>query len=357
MSRFIQLHVLTSYPPSNLNRDDTGRPKTAVIGDCTRLRISSQSLKRAWRTSDIFESTLKGHIGTRTKEMGISVYQSLTKQGVGEKNAREWAKTIASQFGKLKSDKKTENNEDLHVEQLVHFNPEEEKAIADLVTQLVASAIAPTEDDLKLLRKQHTAVDIAMFGRMLASSPAFNTEAAIQVAHAITVHKAAVEDDYFIAVDDLNTGEEDSGAAHIGELGFGAGVFYLYICIDRELLQKNLGGDVVLTQKALNAFVQAVTKVSPTGKQNSFASRAYAGFVLAEKGDQQPRSLAQAFLKPVKPNPEKDEDTMTRAIKELTKRRDNFNTVYGDCADASVQFSLESPVEGSLSAIAKFVAE
>lgn len=356
MSRFIQLHILTSYPSSNLNRDDTGRPKTAVIGDCTRLRISSQSLKRAWRTSDIFESALKGHIGTRTKEMGISVYQSLTKQGVGEKNAREWAKTIASQFGKLKSDKKTENNEDLHVEQLVHFNPEEEKAIADLVNQLVASATAPTEDDLKLLRKQHTAVDIAMFGRMLASSPAFNTEAAIQVAHAITVHKAAVEDDYFIAVDDLNTGEAGKGAAHIGELGFGAGVFYLYICIDRELLQKNLGGDAELTQKALNVFVQAVTKVSPTGKQNSFASRAYAGFVLAEKGDQQPRSLAQAFLKPVKRNQEKGEDTMTRAIKELTKRRDNFNTVYGVCADTSAQFNVETG-EGSLSDIVQFIAE
>ncbi len=356
MSRFIQLHILTSYPPSNLNRDDTGRPKTAVIGDCTRLRISSQSLKRAWRTSDIFESALKGHIGTRTKEMGISVYQSLTKQGVSEKNAREWAKTIASQFGKLKSDKKTENNEDLHVEQLVHFNPEEEKAIADLVTRLVATATAPTEDDLNLLRKQHTAVDIAMFGRMLASSPAFNTEAAIQVAHAITVHKAAVEDDYFIAVDDLNTGEEDSGAAHIGELGFGAGVFYSYICINRELLQANLGGDAELTQKALNAFVQAVTKVSPTGKQNSFASRAYAGFVLAEKGDQQPRSLAQAFLKPVKPNQENGEDTMTRAIKELTTRRDNFNTVYGECADTSAQFNVETGV-GSLSDIAKFIAE
>jgi CRISPR system Cascade subunit CasC len=356
MSRFVQLHILTSYPPSNLNRDDTGRPKTAVIGDCTRLRISSQSLKRAWRTSDIFESALKGHIGTRTKEMGISVYQSLTKQGVGEKKAREWAKTIASQFGKLKSDKKTENNEDLHVEQLVHFNPEEEKAIADLVAQLVASATAPTEDDLKLLRKQHTAVDIAMFGRMLASSPAFNTEAAIQVAHAITVNKATVEDDYFTAVDDLNTGEEDSGAAHIGELGFGAGVFYLYICIDRTLLQKSLGGDAELTQKALNAFVQAVTKVSPTGKQNSFASRAYAGFVLAEKGDQQPRSLAQAFLKPVKPNQENGEDTLTRAIKELTKRRDNFNTVYGNCADTSAQFNVETG-EGNLSAIADFIAK
>lgn len=351
MSRFIQLHILTSYPPSNLNRDDTGRPKTAVVGDCTRLRISSQSLKRAWRTSDIFESTLKGHIGTRTKEMGISVYQSLTKQGISEKNAREWAKLIACQFGKPKSDKKTENNEDLHVEQLVHFNPEEEQAIANLVTKLVATEIAPTDDDLKLLRKQHTAVDIAMFGRMLASTPAFNTEAAVQVAHAITVHKAAVEDDYFIAVDDLNNGEANRGAAHIGEAGFGAGVFYLYLCINRELLQQNLGGDAVLTQQALNALLNAVTKVSPTGKQNSFASRAYAGFVLAEKGDQQPRTLAQAFLKPVK-----DQDTLGRAIAELSKRRDNYNAVYGDCADASAQFNVETG-EGSLSKIADFIAE
>jgi CRISPR system Cascade subunit CasC len=350
MSRFIQLHILTSYPPSNLNRDDTGRPKTAVVGDCTRLRISSQSLKRAWRTSDIFESSLKGHIGTRTKEMGINVYQSLRQQGVSEKNAREWAKAIATQFGKLKSDKKTEDNEDLHVEQLVHFNPEEEQAIANLVTQLADTGTAPTEDDLKLLRKQHTAVDIAMFGRMLASSPSFNTEAAVQVAHAITVHKAAVEDDYFIAVDDLNNGEADRGAAHIGEAGFGAGVFYLYICINREQLQQNLGGDAVLTQQALNALLNAVTKVSPTGKQNSFASRAYAGFVLAEKGDQQPRTLAQAFLKPVK-----DQDTLGRAILELNKRRENFNAVYGDCADAIAQFNVETG-EGSLSKIADFIA-
>ncbi len=351
MSRFIQLHVLTSYPPSNLNRDDTGRPKTAVVGDSMRLRISSQSLKRAWRTSDIFESSLKGHIGTRTKEIGIGIYQALIEKGVSEKNSREWTKTIVSKFGKLKSDKKTENNEDLHVEQLVHFSPDEEKAIEQLVAKLIASGTAPTEEDLNLLRKNHSAVDIAMFGRMLASSPAFNTEAAVQVAHAITVHKAAVEDDYFIAVDDLNNGEVDRGAAHIGEAGFGAGVFYLYLCINRELLKQNLGGDEALTQQALNALINAVTKVSPTGKQNSFGSRAYAGYVLAEKGDQQPRSLAQAFLKPVK-----DADTLGRAIAELTKRRDNFNFVYGACAEANAEFNVEAGT-GSLDKIVSFVSQ
>lgn len=354
MSRFVQLHILTSYPPSNLNRDDTGRPKTAVVGDCTRLRISSQSLKRAWRTSDVFETALKGHIGTRTKEMGVEVFNALIAKGIGEKNAREWAKSIAAQFGKAKSDKKTDKNEDLHVEQLVHFSPEERQAIDALVISLAAADTAPVAGELQLLRKQETAVDIAMFGRMLAGSPSFNTEAAIQVAHAITVHKAAVEDDYFIAVDDLNKGDVDRGAAHIGEAGFGAGVFYLYICIDRELLRKNLGDDDALTKKALNAFVNAVTKVSPTGKQNSFASRAYAGYVLAEKGSQQPRTLQQAFLRAVTADAKKGENTLIRAIAELSKRRTNFDKVYGACSDAHFQIDVETG-EGTLAGLVDFV--
>lgn len=55
MTTFIQLHLLTAYPAANLNRDDTGAPKTVVLGGAKRLRISSQSLKRAWRTSELFE--------------------------------------------------------------------------------------------------------------------------------------------------------------------------------------------------------------------------------------------------------------------------------------------------------------
>lgn len=351
MSRFIQLHLLVSYPPSNLNRDDTGRPKTAIVGDANRLRISSQSLKRAWRTSDEFECAMGSHVGVRTKEMGVKIFNALLEKGIDEKKAREWAKLIASRFGKLKSDKKTENNQDLHVEQLVHFSPEEQASIETLVAEIASAGIAPTNDQLKLLSKPKQAVDIAMFGRMLASSPAFNMEAAIQVAHAITIHKVAVEDDYFTAVDDLNNGDEDSGSAHIGESGFGAGVFYLYVCINRELLQSNLGDDTKLTQKSLHAFINAATKVSPTGKQNSFASRAYAAYVLAEKGNQQPRSLAQAFLKPIT-----GADMLERAVKELTKRVTNFDRVYGKCAEARESFNVETG-EGSLEKLIHFVTE
>ncbi len=193
-----------------------------------------------------------------------------------------------------------------------------------------------------------------MFGRMLADTPAFNTEAAVQVAHAITVHKSAVEDDFFSAVDDLNKGLEDKGAGHIGERGYGAGLFYLYVCINRELLQANLGGDVALTAQALDALLHAITQVSPTGMQNSFGSRAYASYLLAEKGNQQPRSLVQAFLKPIKPYG--DRDMLALAVEALTARCENFDKVYGACADSRYSFDVEKGI-GSLNGAADFVKE
>jgi CRISPR system Cascade subunit CasC len=351
MSRFVQLHLLTSYPPSNLNRDDTGRPKTALVGDANRLRISSQSQKRAWRTSDAFEAALAGHLGTRTKLKGKEVFAALKAGDISEKDARDWAKEIAKQFGKLKSEKKTENDADLEIEQLAHFSPEEKDAIDALVKILIERKKGPLEEELKLLRHPSRAVDIAMFGRMLADAAEFNVEAAVQVAHAITVHKAAVEDDYFSAVDDLNK-REQTGASHIGERGYGAGLFYLYIAIDRELLQKNLGGDQVLCGKALQALINAVTKVSPTGMQNSFASRAYASYVLAEKGDQQPRSLAQAYLKPVKPYG--DDDIFQKSVSAIEIRQKNFDAVYGACADGRYTVNVETG-KGSIAGLIDFV--
>lgn len=332
MSRFIQLHLLTSYPPSNLNRDDLGRPKSALVGGVQRLRISSQALKRAWRTSDSFKTALDGHLGVRTKEMGTRVWRELTGAGIADKPAREWARAIAERFGKLKDAKKTEHNADLEIEQLAHFGPEEQAAIDGLTKALIGRKSEPTEEELQLLRKPRTAVDIALFGRMLAANPAFNVEAAAQVAHAITVHKAAIEDDYFAAVDDLNKGDEDRGAGHIGEMGFGAGVYYLYVCINRALLDENLGGDTGLRNRALGALLEAASKTAPTGKQNSFASRAYASCIVAEKGDRQPRSLAAAFLRPVR---DRDNlDATGSAIDALLRKRESFDAMYGATSDA-----------------------
>jgi len=350
MSQFIQLHVLTSYPPSNLNRDDLGRPKSATIGGATRLRISSQSQKRAWRTSDLFSSALKGHVGVRTKMMGEHVYTELVKKGVKDKQAHEWAGMIAKQFGELRG-KREKANEQLHIEQLAHFGPQEQAAIDALVETLAQTQSAPTDEQLALLRGPQAAVDIALFGRMLAAKPRFNIEAAAQVAHAFTVHRADVDGDYYTAVDDLRPRDEDLGAGHIGETGFGAGVYYLYVCINRDLLDRNLAGDTELRNRALEALLQAITQVSPTGKQNSFASRAYASYVLAEKGDAQPRSLSLAFVKPMRPN---DGDQVSAAVRALTEKCENMDKVYGPCAGARRSMNAETG-EGSLKDITAFV--
>lgn len=356
MSTFIQLHLLTSYPPSNLNRDDLGRPKTAVMGGKTRLRVSSQSLKRAWRTSEVFESALGEHIGKRTKRMGVEIYKALCSKGVADTKAKEFAKRIVEFFGAAESPDKQEPLKELESSQLVHFNQSEFKAIFDLTEKIAREGELDTDELKRLVAKRYD-VDVAMFGRMLTGKEVVkvtqNTEAAVQVAHAITVHEVAVEDDYFTAVDDLNKGEEDAGAAHIGETEFSAGVFYLYLCINRDLLLENLGGDqqLELANKALAALVEAAAKVAPSGKQNSFASRAYASYIMAEKGEQQPRSLSVAFLKPVR-----GEDVMTKAIAELGAKREAMEKVYGPCADGFRTMNAETG-EGGLQEIISFVKE
>ncbi|WP_089941176.1 type I-E CRISPR-associated protein Cas7/Cse4/CasC [Candidatus Entotheonella palauensis] len=350
MNRFLQLHLLTSYPPSNLNRDDLGRPKTAMMGGATRLRVSSQSLKRAWRTSELFQTALGGHVGTRSKEKGRDVYKALQAKGIGDKKAFEWAKQIAGVFGKSKRANKDDPLEELDIEQLAHFSPEEQAVIEALIDRLAESQTAPSEDDLALLRHQHTAADIALFGRMLASQPSYNTEAAAQVAHAISVHRVQVEDDFFTAVDDLNLGVEDVGAGHMGETEFGAAVYYLYLCINRELLEENLGGDSDLTARTLSALLECVATIAPTGKQNSFASRAYASYAMAEKGNQQPRSLSVAYLKPIDGT-----DILTGAIGALEAKREKMAAVYGPCASDYYVMNAETG-EGSLAELIAFAA-
>jgi CRISPR system Cascade subunit CasC len=346
MTTFIQLHLLTSYPPANLNRDDLGRPKTAVMGGVQRLRVSSQSLKRAWRTSALFQDALKGHVGTRTKEMGTRVRDRLKEAGIAEADAGKWAAAVAERFGKLKGDGG-------EIEQLAHFSPAEVAAVDALTGILISERRPPREDELdKLLQASHSAADIGLFGRMLAANPVFNTEAAAQVAHAISVHKVAVEDDYFTAVDDLNRGEEDMGAGHIGETEFAAGLFYLYVCVDRDLLRRNLREDDKLASIALRVLTEAAATVAPTGKQNSFASRAYASYVLAEKGTRQPRSLSVAFLKPVF-----GPDMLVEAIAALERTRANMDKVYGDLSDVPPYIVNVATGEGRLADLRTFVNE
>lgn len=415
MPRFVQLHILTSYPPANLNRDDLGRPKTAWMGGAERLRVSSQSLKRAWRTSEVFKNELDAdrplplskafldaldeaaveirkvkpheidlhpHIGVRTKDIGYAAKYAILKhaeeantaEDVTEAKALKWAKEIADGFG----ERDKESADELRTGQIVHFSMRELYAIDQLTKKLAEKKRGPEDDELKVLRREHQAVDIALFGRMLAGKKAKQSiwgEASVQVAHAITVHGVEVEDDYFTAVDDLNVAPGvQSGSGFLDTLEFGAGLFYLYICVDREQLEQNLmieqqaiddaeadaEGDSepawedpkALASRTVQALADAAIRVTPSGKRNAFGHHTYAHHVLAERGDQQPRSLAVAFLSPV----DGAGDWLAEAGERLASTCSKMEKVYGACAEPH-RYRLDFTTEtGTLDGLKEFVA-
>ena len=324
MADFLQLHLLTPYGPSNLNRDDTGRPKSVVFGDAPRLRVSSQSLKRAWRESDVFREQLDGHLAKRTQRFGSEVLTHLLDAGMEEDRALKVAANIAKVFGKPK---KGESGADsIFTEQLAFISPEEHASAMALADGAIAGGEVDAKPD-ELLQTADEAADVAMFGRMLADHPKFNREAAVQVSHAITTHRALAEDDYYTAMDDLQSRDEPegAGAGFVGVQEFGAGLFYLYVCIDRGLLLRNLGGSEAVRNASIAALIEAAATVSPRGKQASFASRSRAVYVMAERGNAQPRSLAAAFLRPIR-----GDDQASASITTLEAFRDRLDAAYGD---------------------------
>ena len=189
-----------------------------------------------------------------------------------------------------------------------------------------------------------------MFGRMLADDPGFNREAAVQVSHALTTHRALVENDYFTAVDDLKLPAEDAGAGFVGEAGFGSGVFYTYACVDTDLLVENLDGDRELAARAAGALVEALATATPSGKRNSYAHQSRAGYIRAELGEAQPRSLAGAFFKPVAGH-----DLMAASVMALEKMAAKLDAAYGACSEATETMNVADG-QGSLEAVRAFAA-
>lgn len=351
MTTFIQLHLLTFVPPANLNRDDTGAPKTAIVGGEMRLRLSSQSLKRAWRTSEVFAARLKGRLGDRTRRFGEKIREHLVQQGVAGDKALAATLKVIEVFGKPEDGKGEAKA--TYTKQLAFISPAEKAAALQY-----AEALARGEeiDGKKLaalvLKRADTAADIAMFGRMFADNPDFNREAAVQVAHAITTHRVAIEDDYYTAVDDLNEGRDDVGAGFVGEAGFGSGVFYLYLCIDADLLVRNLGGDEDLAKSAVAALTEAAATVAPNGKQASFASHVRASYVLAEKGCAQPRTLAAAFARAIPPK-----NALEDSREALKGLREKFAKVYGYEGMAEPVVMDAETGQGSLADIIAFATD
>lgn len=324
MSRFLQLHILTEYPVSNPNRDNLGRPKSALIGGEPRQRISSQALKRAIRIHPAFEAALTGHTGKRTQRMGEEIIAHL--EGLGAESARAVAiaKEIVPVFGAIEDKKGADK---VRTKQLAFVSPDERAAAFALAEKAFAGGDLPKDKKelaKQVMRTADGAVDIAMFGRMLADNADLNRDAAVQVAHAITVNRVTIEDDFYTAVDDLKKPSEDVGAGFLDEAEFGSGVYYLYVCVDRPLLVRNLAGDTALAARGIDALVRAVSMAVPGGKINSYANHTRAKFILAEKGDGQPLNLFGAFTRPIT-----GPDFVDKAVDALEKERKGFAAAYG----------------------------
>ncbi len=282
---YIDFHVLQTLPPSCVNRDDTGSPKTAVYGGVTRARISSQSWKRAMRLmfKDIFE---EGEVGTRTKMAVKMIAEKISElsEDKDEETTLKEAEKALNQAGIKTKDGKTDA--------LFFMSEAQAKALAELSVN--------NEKDKKCYKAallEQPSVDMALFGRMVASDPSLNFDAAAQVAHSISTHAVHNEYDYFTAVDDLSP-EDNAGAGHLGTVEFNSATMYRYATIGVCELSKSLGK---FTGEAVKKFAEAFILSMPTGKQNTFANRTLPDFVYVTVRKDQPVNLAGAFENPVKP--------------------------------------------------------
>ena len=307
-----EIHMLKNYPPTNLNRDDTGAPKTCLFGGVMRGRVSSQCLKRSWRTSPSFRAEIgDDNLGIRTRKLPVLVAEKLVEMGV----TQEFAEAIQPRLTGIGNKEGKETKDGNATAQVIFYAKEDITAVAVTVKDLLDKC-KTVKDVQKLKAKDIQAavtgadvrpvtLDIALFGRMVTSDAFRDVEASMQVAHAISTNKVSVESDYFTAMDDMLSGSsmDELGAAMIGDVDFNASCYYVYASIDTDALEENLkyadnAEDIV--RKAIPALLRAMAFTDPSGKQNSFAGHVMPSVVMVEcKEKKIPTSMVNAFVEPV----------------------------------------------------------
>jgi CRISPR system Cascade subunit CasC len=334
----IQSHILQNYAPSNLNRDENNTPKKAKFGTFDRGRVSSQSLKRAIRTSQLFEEAFKadGLLAERTRRLPCIVEAELRVMAAEEAIDDETIRAIVARVheigkgdkdkpggggdagaqvesedeekpkGKAKARAKKENadaGDKDETRQLIFLAPNEHRPLAQKLLAVYRKYGAEQWSELEMSKITHElgrslprSVDIAMFGRMTTTDAFEDVQAAVQVAHAFSTHRLAPEVDYYTAFD-----ERANKTAMIGDTEFNSCAYYKYLNVFWEGLVKNLGDDVQMARKVALKLLEAALLVQPTGKQNPFAHHQLPDFALVEVRQKNlPVSYANAFLKPAR---------------------------------------------------------
>lgn len=376
---FVEFHALVSHAPSNLNRDDLGSPKSSVFGGTRRLRISSQCLKRSWRTSEWFRGAFAdAQLGVRTATVPAMVLDALKESPLSD-GARAGLLALFASLGKkdTKADNESDDGDDAEsaegesadatkaetahllyvtreeIAALVTFARDQEKTLEKVFKPAKKGKLTKDGEAVKALREklskhlaatcQRNAVDIALFGRFLTSDEFAECDAAMQVAHALGTEPAEITYDYFTAVDDES---KEAGAGHLGETELAASVFYKYaVCDLRSLAQSLTRGvegyspeDAAIAATAMGAIAQAIARAVPAGKKNSTAPQSPADYVEVVLRRNAPISLANAFLKPVRGSA--DRDVMAVSIARLRDYAARLESGYSAEGDVIGRFVL-----------------
>lgn len=348
MKTIVEIHALQNFAPSNLNRDDTGAPKDALFGGTRRARVSSQCEKRAIRQHFIglVGKTLSSDdISFRTKRLMDALAGELAAKDRNQAEAADKARqALAAMELVVKDDGKSQY--------LMFLGKREISDIASIIHErwdsIASAPPAATDDEKKKgkAKKQAAqnadpelkkaldkvfdggkAIDVALFGRMLADMPEKNQNAACQVAHAISTHTVEREFDFYTAVDDLKP-EDTAGADMMGTIEFNSACYYRYAVVDWEKLRENLQGDRALALKGVRAFLEGFVVAEPTGKQNTFAAHNPPEFVaISVRQNTAPRNLANAFETAIRPR--KDESLTQKSAEELMKKAAILQTAFG----------------------------
>lgn len=301
---FLDIHAIQTLPPSNINRDDTGSPKTCQYGGVKRSRVSSQSWKRAMRTY-FYEQSEQENVGVRTKDI---------------------VQFVANKIIEIDSSK-TDEAFDLaeKVIKAAGINTKDGKAkalffLGDIQAKELAEAAIDNNNDKKYLQKilkDNPAIDIALFGRMVADDPRLNEDASSQVAHAISTHSVDTEFDFFTAVDDLAP-EENAGAGMLGTVEFNSSTLYRYANVAIHELYKQLENEEAVLNTA-KLFVKSFANSLPTGKINTFANQTLPQFIMVSIRVDRPVNLVSAFEDPIKSNDGYLEKSTRALVKEYEK--------------------------------------
>lgn len=331
----IEIHMLKNYPPTNLNRDDLGTPKTCVFGGTNRSRISSQCLKRSWRKSEIFGDIVgESNLGIRTRKMPGLIRDNLIEQGISE----EYANEILPKLSGIGNRDGKEFKDNTKTAQIMMYSKDDIEDITRVVKEQIEKCesikdikkitVKAIEEQMQKADIRPVSLDIALFGRMVTSDAFRDVEASVQVAHALSTNRVVMESDYFTAVDDLIFGknQEDSGAGMIDSTEFNSSCYYIYAAIDTDILAENLKGVEEadsLGKKAVEGIIKTMAFSDPDGKQNGFAGHIVPSFAIVEcKEKKIPVSYTNAFAEAVYPGEEGD--LILKSIQRLVKEREDI---------------------------------